>query len=604
MKRLSLNLYQATQVHWVLSGRSVAEAQPTRNRPPLAKTLPRTSQPRHSFIRGRIPIVEKPSVRPPMDHAGAVHRRTFVRTASGLAAGGLVGGATAACGGGAGSASGASGPGTASATAAGATPVASNPATASAADWSALGSGLAGHLVRPGDADYGTARLLFDPRFDGSRPAGIAFCADPADVAECLAFVRKFGVAVTPRSGGHSYGGLSTGSGLVIDVTRMNTVSQVGSGTARVGAGTRLVDFYAGLDAHSVTVPGGSCPTVGIAGLTLGGGIGVVTRAYGLTSDNLKSVQMVTPDGTVRECDANHDPDLFWACRGAGGGNFGVATAFTFTTHPTQQLVLFFLSWPWSKAASVISAWQNWAPTAPDALWSNLHVLSNPSGDTPTVQVGGTYLGSLGDAQQQISNLVDRVGSTPQGSPFVSSHAHAMMIEAGCSQLSTAQCHLPWQNPDGTLQRESEFAKSHIFTRVLSPAAISALISAVEQRQPLSGGGQGGVAFDALGGAVNRVAPDATAFVHRDGLFVGQFTTTWSDGAASSATSAQQNWLRTFHQTMTPYASGQAYQNYLDPELSGWQQAYYGANYSRLLQVRATYDPDHILKLPQGIGTA
>jgi FAD/FMN-containing dehydrogenase len=311
---------------------------------------------------------------------------------------------------------------------------------------------------------------------------------------------------------------------------------------------------------------------------------------------------MVTPDGTVRECDPSQNSDLFWACRGGGGGNFGVATAFTFTTHPAQQLVLFFLSWPWSKAAQVITAWQNWAPSAPDELWSNLHALSDPTGDIPTIQVGGTYLGSLGGAQQLISRLADQVGSTPQGSPFVSSHAHAMMIEAGCSQLSTAQCHLPWQSPDGTLKRESEFAKSHIFTRALSPAAIAAIVSAVGQRQQLSGGGQGGVAFDALGGAVNRVAPDATAFVHRDGLFVAQFTTTWADGAASSATTAQQSWLRAFHQTMTPYASGQAYQNYLDPELTGWQQAYYGANYERLLQVRATYDPGHVMNLPQGIG--
>jgi FAD/FMN-containing dehydrogenase len=411
-------------------------------------------------------------------------------------------------------------------------------------------------------------------------------------------------VAVTARSGGHSYGGLSIGPWLVIDVTRMNAVTDVTSGTARIGAGTRLIDLYAGLDAHGVTVPGGSCPTVGVAGLVLGGGIGVVSRAYGTLSDNLRSVQMVTPDGTVRECDANQNSDLFWACRGGGGGNFGIATAFTFTTHAAGQMVLFFLNWPWSKAARVITAWQSWAPTAPDELWSNLHALSDPSGDTPTVQVGGTYLGSLSGAQQLISQLVDQVGSTPEGSPFVSSHAHAMMIEAGCAQLTTAQCHLPWQNPNGTLQRESEFAKSHIFTRALSPSAISAVLAAVERRQGYGGGGQGGVAFDALGGAVNRVAPDATAFVHRDGLFVAQFTTTWGGNATSTQTSAQQDWLRGFHQTMTPYASGQAYQNYLDPELSGWQQAYYGANYPRLLQVRATYDPDHVLKLPQGIGTA
>lgn len=539
-------------------------------------------------------------------HAAALDRRGFVRAASGLAAGGLVGSAVAACGSGTGHApsSAASATGVSTAGSAKASASASPRASASAADWSALGRGLAGQLVRPGDSDYATARLLFDPRFDGLRPAGIAFCANPADVAECLAFVRRFAVAVTPRSGGHSYAGYSSGQGLVIDVTRINTVTQVGSGIARIGAGTRLVDLYAGLDAHGVTVPGGSCPTVGVAGLTLGGGIGVVTRAYGTLSDNLRSVQMVTPDGTVRECDADRNADLFWACRGGGGGNFGVATAFTFTTHPTQQMVLFFLNWSWSQASKVIAAWQSWAPNAPDELWSNLHALSSldGAGDTPTIQVGGTYLGSLSGAQELISRLVDRIGSSPQGSPFVSSHAHAMMIEAGCSQLSTAQCHLPWQNPAGTLQRESEFAKSHIFTRALSPAAISAIIAAVEQRQRLGGGGQGGVAFDALGGAVNRVAPDATAFVHRDGLFVGQFTTTWSDSATNAQTAAQQNWLRGFHQAMTPYASGQAYQNYLDPELANWQQAYYGANYARLVQVREKYDPDHVFNLPQGIG--
>ncbi len=481
-------------------------------------------------------------------------------------------------------------------------PVAAVSPTASAADWSALGRDLAGHLVRPGDADYDTARLLFNPRFDGQRPTAIAYCANPSDVAECLAFVRRFGVAVTPRSGGHSYAGFSSGPGLVIDVTRMNSVTHVGSGTARVGAGTRLVDLYAGLDAYGVTVPGGSCPTVGVAGLVLGGGIGVVSRAYGTLSDNLRSVQMVTPDGTVRECDATQNADLFWACRGGGGGNFGVATAFTFTTRPAEQLVLFFLNWPWSRAARVITAWQSWAPAAPDELWSNLHALSDPDGDTPTIQVGGTYLGSLSGARELISRLVDRVGSTPEGSPFLSSHPHAMMIEAGCARLTTGQCHLPWQHPDGVLKRENEFAKSHIFTRTLSAAAISSIIAAVERRQGYPGGGQGGVALDALGGAVNRVAPDATAFVHRDGLFMAQFTTTWRDSATSSQTRAQQAWLRAFHQTMTPYASGQAYQNYLDPELAGWQQAYYGANYPRLLQVRAKYDPDHVLKLPQGIG--
>ena len=293
----------------------------------------------------------------------------------------MVGGTAAAC---AGSVSGTSRPATPSSDASGAgsdaasatasrsaSPVASVQAGASPADWTALGRGLAGHLVRPEDSDYDTARLLFNPRFDGQRPAGIAFCQNPSDVAECLAFVRRFGVAVTPRSGGHSYAGFSSGPGLVVDVTRMNAVTDVGSGTARVGAGTRLVDLYAGLDAYGVTVPGGSCPTVGVAGLVLGGGIGVVSRAYGTLSDNLRSVQIVTPDGTTRECDASRDSDLFWACRGGGGGNFGIATAFTFNTHPAEQMVLFFLNWSWSNASRVITGWQSWGASAPGEQWWN-----------------------------------------------------------------------------------------------------------------------------------------------------------------------------------------------------------------------------------------
>ncbi|MGH3154451.1 MAG: FAD-binding oxidoreductase, partial [Streptosporangiaceae bacterium] len=171
---------------------------------------------------------------------------------------------------------------------------ASGPPTA--AYWAALARDLSGPLVRPGEAGYTTARELFDPRFDSLRPSGVAYCRNPHDVSTCLAFVRRYRVPVAARCGGHSYAGWSSTSGLIVDVTRMAGVSVSGS-TATVGAGTRLIDVYNGLDAHGRAVPGGSCPTVGISGLTLGGGIGVVGRAYGLTCDNVKSMQIVTADG-------------------------------------------------------------------------------------------------------------------------------------------------------------------------------------------------------------------------------------------------------------------------------------------------------------------
>ena len=526
-------------------------------------------------------------------------RRTFLGFAAAAGGAGLLSSCSAK---GATSAAGGSSPATAGSAArtAGASPASGPP---SAADWTALGRDLSGPLVRPGEAAYTTSKRLFDPRFDSLHPAGIAYCRNPHDVATCLAFVRKYGVPVTARCGGHSYAGYSSTSGLIMDVTRMAGVN-VNGNTATVGAGTHLIDFYNGLAARGRAVPGGSCPTVGISGLTLGGGIGVVARAYGLTSNNVQSLQIVTADGQVRTCNASTNADLYWACRGGGGGNFGVVTSFTFTTHPAGNIVLFFLSWPWSQAARVISAWQSWAPHAPDALWSNMHLAAAPGGSIPSIQVGGTYLGSLSTASAQLEKLYAAVGSDPS-SPFMetTSWLHAMLVEAGCASLTVNECHLPTQNPAGQLSRASEYAKSDFFTKPLSSHGIGTLLSGVESLQRVSGaaGGSGGIAFDSLGGAVNRVAPGATAFVHRDALFGAQYTTGWTPGAAAAGVARQHAWQQSFWQSMRPYASGQAYQNYIDPALTNWRQAYYGANYNRLSQIKARYDPDRVFTFAQAI---
>ena len=471
------------------------------------------------------------------------------------------------------------------------------------ADWTALAHDLAGPLVRPGEAAYGTARLLFDPRFDGQRPAGIAYVKYNHDVATCLAFARKYKIPVAARCGGHSYAGWSGTSGLIIDVSDMKGVTVSGS-SATVGAGTRLVDFYNGLAAHGRAVPGGSCPTVGISGLTLGGGIGVTARAYGLTSDNLESLVVVAANGQFYRAGPKDYSDLYWACRGGGGGNFGVVTSFTFRTFPAPKPVVFFLSWPWSQAARVIAAWQSWAPHAPDAMWSNLHLAAAPGGRTPTIQVGGCYLGSIGGAANLLDQLYAKVGSHPSGY-FLNqfSFIDAMLLEAGCSSIGEKACHLPWYTPGGRLSRQPQFAKSDFFTKPLSGAGISTLLHGVEALQKVSGanGGVGGVAFDALGGAVNRIAPAATAFVHRNALFGAQYTTDWTNGAAAAGVDRQHTWLRNFWSSMRPYASGQAYQNYIDPDLTNWRQAYYGANYTRLAAVKKKYDPARLFTFPQAI---
>jgi FAD/FMN-containing dehydrogenase len=532
---------------------------------------------------------------PPASSLSSPGRRAFLRGAG--AASGLA--ALSAC------SRAATGTGKTAATAS-ARASSSASSSASAGDWTALARDLSGPLVRPGASGYSTALRLFDPRFDGIRPAGIAYCHAPQDVATCLNFARRYSVPVAPRCGGHSYAGWSSTTGLIVDVTAMSSVRvDSASGTATVAAGTRLIDLYNGLAAQNRAVPGGSCPTVGISGLTLGGGVGVVARAYGLTSDNLVQAQIVTADGRIRTCDSRSDPDLFWACRGGGGGNFGVATSFTFSTHPISGIVLFFLSWPWSQADKVIAAWQSWAPHGPDQLWSNLHLSATAGASAPTIQVGGTYLGSVTDAASQLQQLYGAVGAAPSSHFLEStSYLHAMLVEAGCTSLSVEACHLPGQTSSGQLSRQAQYSKSDFFTKPLSSTAIGALLSGVEKL--LTAGpapnGTGGVAFDALGGAVNRVGAGETAFVHRDALFLAQYTTDWPQGAPAAAVSRQHAWLRSFYGAAHRYASGQAYQNYIDPDLTGWRQAYYGANYTRLAQVKARYDPGRLFRFPQAIG--
>src|SRR5215472_6875683 len=334
-------------------------------------------------------------------------------------------------------------------------------ATPTQADWDALRNQLSTHrLYQPGQSGYVLAHQLFSPQFDSLQPAGVAYCKTAADVGLCLSFVTKFSLAVRMRSGGHSYGGWSSVTGgLILDVTEMNSMT-FGTGTVTVGTGIDLINFYAGLAARGKAVPGGSCPTVGIAGLTLGGGIGVLSRKYGLTSDNLQSLEVVTAAGDALTCSPTSNEPLYWASRGGGGGNFGVATSFTFGTHDLTTLVTFFITWPWPQAGRVIRGWQSWLPGEPDELWSNLHLSSN-FGGLPSVLVGGTFVGSKGDAETQVGRLYHLVGVGPSHASFDEhTFLSAMLVEANCTAVSG--CDTP---PGGHLPRVPFYAKSDFFSK-------------------------------------------------------------------------------------------------------------------------------------------
>ncbi|WKX71178.1 FAD-binding oxidoreductase [Streptomyces sp. XD-27] len=521
-------------------------------------------------------------------------RRTLLAASTGIAAGAAW---TVGCDSGTGNAA----PGRGTATSgASITTRAGKPA---GADWNALGKGLQGRLIRPGDADYGTARQLYNTRFDALRPAAVAYVGNTADIAECLAFARRHGTRVAIRNGGHSYAGWSSGDGrLVIDVSSLKSV-RTGSGSATIGAGAKLIDVYTQLGAHGVTIPAGSCPTVGVSGLTLGGGHGVVSRAYGLTSDSLTGARIVTADGKTLDVSKDRESDLFWALRGAGNGNFGVVTELRFRTHKAAPGVTAYLTWPWSKAAAVLRAWQEWGPAQPDEIWSSLHLSATP-GRTPRISVACFSLGTYGALQNAVDRLADRAGA-PATSVSLRRRTYldAMRMYAGCSSYSTSQSHLPGKTPgrtpNGALQRETYAARSDFFDRSLSTAGIRALLDQPERYgRRTSGGGAVSIALTALGGAVNRVAPLATAFVHRRSRFLAQYMASWP---ASGSGGVQTAWLDGAHTAMRRYASGAAYQNYTDAGLKDWRKAYYGDAAGRLTKLKKQYDPNRLFDFPQAL---
>jgi FAD/FMN-containing dehydrogenase len=515
-------------------------------------------------------------------------RRSFLRGATVLGSGMIVGGALAGC----------STPGPHSSTAGSGTSTSTS--AVGPPNWAKLSESLTGTLLEPGDTGYASAGHLYNAVYVPDA-AAIAQCASTSDVQRCLAFARAHGVQVTARSGGHSYGGYSSCPGLVIDVSRLNAISVDGPGGASgqksvsVGAGSPLIDVYSQLGAQGLLLPGGSCPTVGIAGLALGGGIGVFSRAYGLTCDQTTAVEIVTADGTLHRSTADQDEDLYWASRGGGGGKFGIVTSFGFQAHPIpESITLFTLEWPWAAAGDVLHAWLKWIPSAPDELWANCQLFSSGSVGNGLVKVTGVCTGSVSACTAALVPLTTAIsaGTTYR---FVGPEDYltASMIEAGCEGEPVAQCATPSQSPF--------VAKSSYVGSPLSESAVTAIVSALSSFPSSLPGAGAGVVFDGYGGAINQVGAGETAFVHRNAISCAQYSITYAGTPPThNAVSAASTWLQDLHNVFEPVTQG-SYQNYIDPTLSNWQEAYYGSNLPRLRQVKREYDPDNVFKFAQSI---
>ena len=435
-----------------------------------------------------------------------------------------------------------------------------------------------GPVLVPGGAGFAGARRLYDPAFDGVRPRAVLVAAGDEDVEAAVRWAARREIRITARSGGHSYGGYSTvRDGLVVDLSRRRTVAPERRNTrARIEPGAQLIDVYARLARAGVTVPAGTCPSVGFGGLALGGGMGLAARRLGLTCDRITALTVVTADGRARRVDAAREEDLYWALRGGGGGNFGIVTSFTVRTAPVRRAAHFTATWAADEAADALAAWLRFAPRTDDRLTS----IFSLSGGSVTAL--GQFLGPAARLRALLRPLAGAritVGSDD--------YLRLQRRWAGCADRALAACHTRGTRAGGRLPRQAFAAKSDYLNRQLSARGRRAAVAAARR---------GGVAllFDAYGGAVNRPDRDATAFVHRDALCSIQY---YAGGGGAGARRAAAG----AHAAMRPFVSGEAYQNYIDPELADWRRAYYAENLERLRAVRAAVDPDRVFRFAQGI---
>jgi FAD/FMN-containing dehydrogenase len=380
------------------------------------------------------------------------------------------------------------------------------------------------------------------------------------------------------KSGGHSYEDLSSGTGIVIDLREMNLIQvDEATQTAEIQPGARLEKVYHDLWNYGLAIPAGSCLTVGIGGLALGGGQGFLLRSQGLTSDHLSSVRVVTASGDLLTANSESNSDLLWACRGGGAGSFGVITSLGFDRLlPVDQVTLFQISWHREKMIDGFLAWQDWAPNTSiqvSSIWGK-----GASEET------GTCMGQFLGEPDQLKELLKPILKDAEERIWQTSFIEAVKFLGGSERLRSP---LYFKT------------KSDYLVEKLSSSAISYFL---KELGSLPADGDGWVVFESYGGMMNLIPNDATAFPHRKGnLFCVEYNISWSKQEQSPE---MLDWMREFHRKVRPYFSGAAYANYCDLDLEDWGHAYFGNNFERLREIKRKYDGKNVFQYAQSIPPA
>jgi hypothetical protein len=445
--------------------------------------------------------------------------------------------------------------------------------------WEELRRSLSGPLLRPGDRAYLARALPWNRRYARTRPAGIAVCQKAEDVQASLRWARKYEVPLVVRSGGHSYAGYSTTEGLMLDVSSMNGVSfDPATGRATVGGGARNANVYASLRPLQRAVTHGRCLGVGVAGLVLGGGIGFNMRLHGLTCDGLVATEMVLASGERVICDRDRNADLFWASRGAGGGNYGIHTSFTFETFSVPEITVFSLQWT-TALEDVFGTLLALLPRTPNRLGAKVSVNITPDG-----ALSVNLLGQLVGPPSELRSLLEPAyavakPTTEQVSVKPYWDGQTFLSEEGCPEYS---------------HESSRFGYKDL------PSAAVATIFSYLRRWPGTSIGADWKSF-LVGGTVNDKGRDETAYVHRGAIHLTSIEVEWNAEDAPDRVAENLAWQAEFHEAMGAYTSNEAFQNFIDPVQKDYLRAYYAENLEQLVEIKRRHDPGNVFRYPQSI---
>ncbi|WP_367129125.1 FAD-binding oxidoreductase [Saccharothrix sp. HUAS TT1] len=448
--------------------------------------------------------------------------------------------------------------------------------------WDGLRGVVDGRLRLPGDDGFEERSKPFNDRFRDVRPAAVLSVAGPDDVSRAIGWAKDAGVPVVARGGGHSYAGNSVNRGLVLDLQDLDHV-HVDPVTAlvTVGGGARTRAIYDALREHDLVFPLGNSDDVGIGGLVLGGGVSVVSRAMGLTCDSLVSTDLVLADGSTVTCSETENPDLFWACRGGGGGNFGVNTSFTFQARPVPAASTCLVLWDWPHAMDVLTVMQEVMRLAPNAFSARIGV-SRAAGQPGVVSVIGQH---LGPAEELRELLAPALAAAPPSRVDIADRTY-------------------WEAAD-YLHHETAGGAFAVRTRCtpapLSEDGLRTLVTAVDKWPGSANPDGAGAALFTWGGAINDVPVTETAFPHRDALFLVSMDTAWLPDESPEVVRGNLDWLHDLHRDMGEHATDASYVNFTDPDLEDWRGAYHGPNAERLAEVKRRYDPDRVFSFSQAI---